>query len=68
LDEYTREYYGDLRRWFDLVRTNQLLRRVHLYNQEAAANIQTFSVLRPIPQDQINQVVTGPKYPQNTGY
>jgi len=68
LDEYTREYYGDLRRWYDLVRTGQLLRRVKLYNAEASANIQPNMILRPIPQDEINNVLTGPKYPQNTGY
>jgi len=68
LDEYTREFYGDLRRWYDLTRTGQLLRRVILYNPEAAANIKTYHILRPIPQDEINAVLTGPKYPQNTGY
>jgi len=68
LEEYTREFYGDPRRWLDLVRTHQLLRRVKMYNTEAAANIQPYHVLRPIPQSEINGVLTGPKYPQNTGY
>ena len=68
LDEYTREYYGDLRRWYDLTRTGQLLRRVKLYNPEAAANIQAFDVLRPIPIQEIQTVVSGPAYPQNPGY
>jgi hypothetical protein len=68
LDEYTREFYGDLRRWYDLTRTQQLLRRVTMYNAEAAASIKSFDVLRPIPQATIDAVLTGPKYPQNTGY
>ena len=68
LDEYTREFYGDLRRWYDLTRTGQLLRRVALYNPEANANIKPYMILRPVPQDEINAVLTGPKYPQNTGY
>jgi hypothetical protein len=68
LDEYTREFYGEPRRWYDLVRTQQLLRRVGLWNPLANAHIQPFHVLRPIPQDEINAVLSGPAYPQNTGY
>jgi hypothetical protein len=68
LDEYTREFYGEPRRWYDLVRTQQLLRRVGLWNPIANAHIQSFNVLRPIPQDEINAVVSGPAYPQNKGY
>ena len=68
LDEYTREYYGDPRRWYDLVRTQQLVRRAKLYNAKAAPNVQDYHMRRPIPQAQINAVLTGPKYPQNNGY
>jgi len=68
LDEYTRECYGEPRRWLDLVRTNQLIRRVKLYNPAAAANIQPFHQRRPIPQLEIQTVLTGPPYPQNNGY
>lgn len=68
LDEYTREFYGEPRRWYDLVRTGQLLRRVGIWNPLANAHIQSFDVLRPIPQDEINAVLSGPPYPQNTGY
>ena len=68
LEEYTRELYGDARRWYDLTRTGQLLRRVKLYNAEASTNIQPYHVLRPIPQTEINGVLTGPAYPQNPGY
>lgn len=68
LDEYTREYYGDPRRWYDLVRTQQLVRRAKLYNARAKPNIQDYHMRRPIPQDLINAVLTGPVYPQNNGY
>ena len=68
LDEYTRELYGDLRRWYDLVRTRQLVRRVKMYNPEGAPNVQEYHMRRPIPQAQINNVRTGPAYPQNNGY
>ncbi|RZA02067.1 MAG: RagB/SusD family nutrient uptake outer membrane protein [Sphingobacteriaceae bacterium] len=68
LDEYTRENYGEARRWYDLVRTQQLVRRVKLYNAAAANNVQTYHMRRPIPQSLIDQVLTGPKYPQNNGY
>jgi hypothetical protein len=68
LDEYTREFYGDPRRWYDLVRTGQLLKRVATWNPLANAHIQSFNILRPIPQDEINAVLTGPAYPQNPGY
>ncbi|RYE05140.1 MAG: RagB/SusD family nutrient uptake outer membrane protein [Rickettsiaceae bacterium] len=68
LDEYTRELYGDLRRWYDLVRTRQLVRRVKMYNAIGAPNVQEFNMRRPIPQTQIDAVLSGPKYPQNNGY
>jgi hypothetical protein len=68
LEEYTREYYGDPRRWYDLVRTGQLLRRTKQYNAVAAPNIQAFHARRPIPQSLIQAVLTGPVYPQNNGY
>ena len=68
LDEYTRELYGDPRRWYDLVRTGQLVRRVKQYNAIAGPNIQPFHVRRPIPQSLIQAVSSGPAYPQNNGY
>jgi len=68
LDEYTREYFGDPRRWYDLVRTQQLVRRVKLYNAKGGPNVQAFHMRRPIPQGQIDAVLTGPAYPQNNGY
>ncbi len=68
LDEYSREFYNEPRRWNDLVRTQSLLRRVAMYNPQANQYIKTFDVLRPVPQDEINAVLTGPPMPQNPGY
>jgi starch-binding outer membrane protein, SusD/RagB family len=68
LDERSRELCGENTRWLDLVRTGQLLNRVRAHNAEAKPNIQSKHVLRPIPQTQIDAVVTGDKYGQNTGW
>lgn len=68
LDEYSREFYGDPRRWYDLVRTQQLVRRNKMYNTAGAPNVQAYHMRWPIPQREINNVLTGPKYPQNNGY
>jgi hypothetical protein len=69
LDERTREFYAESCRWLDLVRTKSLISRVITWNPiEAGANIKPFHVLRPIPQNQIDAVTEGPKFPQNTGY
>lgn len=67
LDECAREFCGEQIGWLDLARMNKLLERVRLYNPDAAANIQTKHLLRPILQNQIDAVSTGPKYPQNPG-
>jgi hypothetical protein len=68
LEEYSRELYGDPRRWYDLVRTQQLVRRVKMYNTFGAPNIQAYHTRRPIPQSLINNVLSGTPYPQNNGY
>jgi len=68
LDEYSREFFGDPRRWYDLVRTQQLVRRVKMYNANGASNVQPFHMRRPIPQSLIDAVSSGPAYPQNNGY
>ncbi|MBL7750973.1 MAG: RagB/SusD family nutrient uptake outer membrane protein, partial [Chitinophagaceae bacterium] len=52
----------------DLVRTQSLVRRIQEWNPEAGPNIQSFHVLRPIPQSQIDRVTEGPAFPQNPGY
>ncbi|OCX54637.1 hypothetical protein BEL04_10445 [Mucilaginibacter sp. PPCGB 2223] len=68
LEEYSRELYGDPRRWYDLARTQQLVRRNQMYNPNGAANVQPYHMRWPIPQQLINAVLTGPAYPQNNGY
>jgi hypothetical protein len=68
LDEYSREFYNEPRRWNDLVRTQSLVRRVAMYNPQANQYIQPFDVLRPVPQDELNAILTGPKMSQNPGY
>jgi starch-binding outer membrane protein, SusD/RagB family len=69
LDERSREFYGESVRWLDLVRTRELVNRVKAWNPvESGTNITTNHMLRPIPQDQIDRVTIGPKYPQNPGY
>ncbi len=69
LDERMRELNGEHQRWFDLVRTKQLVSRVKAYNALAAPNIQEFHALRPIPQTQIDRTDGGTSaFPQNTGY
>ena len=67
--ERTREFYGEGIRWWDLVRTQSLLERVQKYNPvEAGAHLQSYMVLRPIPQSEIDAVTQGAPFPQNAGY
>lgn len=69
LDERTREFYGEGIRWWDLVRTKSLLERVQNWNPvQAGAHLQSYMVLRPIPQNEIDAVTVGPPFPQNPGY
>jgi starch-binding outer membrane protein, SusD/RagB family len=70
MDERERELAGEFNRWYDLVRpgADYFVNRVKKYNPHAAASVQAKHVLRPIPQTQIDGVITGPKYPQNPGY
>ncbi len=69
LDERTREFYNEGLRWQDLVRTNSLGARVAAWNAvEAGGHFKSYMALRPIPQDEIDAVITGPKFPQNPGY
>ena len=69
LDEYSRELFGEWRRWYDLARTKTLAARVAAYNVDAQTGFKTpRDLLKPIPQSQIDLVTEGPAYPQNLGY
>lgn len=69
LEERSRELFAEDCRWWDLSRTKKLVERVNAYNTEQVApGVQPFNMLRPIPQQQIDRVTEGPKYPQNPGY
>jgi hypothetical protein len=56
LDERARELCGEQQRWFDLKRTGKLLERVSLYNGTAKNYIQSYHMLRPIPQPQMDAI------------
>jgi starch-binding outer membrane protein, SusD/RagB family len=70
MEERERELAGEFSRWYDMVRPgpDYFVARVKKYNPHAAANVALKHALRPIPQSQIDGVITGPKYPQNPGY
>jgi len=68
LDERTRELCGESVRWPDLAMRGKLVDRVKMYNA-AAAQIQPFHVLRPIPQTQLDAISDPNKAQyQNPGY
>lgn len=66
LEERAKELAQEGKRWFDLVRTDKLVERVKLHNQEGAPNIQEYHKLRPIPLTQIDRTSTD--FEQNPGY
>jgi starch-binding outer membrane protein, SusD/RagB family len=69
MEERERELIGEQHRWFDLKRWGVLVDRVRKHNDQAAANIKDFHVLRPIPQVQIDRVEGGASaFPQNQGW
>jgi hypothetical protein len=70
MDERERELAGEFNRWYDVVRpgAQYFVARVQKYNPRAAPNVALKHWLRPIPQSQIDGVISGPKYPQNPGY
>ena len=69
MEERERELIGEQHRWFDLKRWGNLVERVKLHNNQAAAFIKDHHILRPIPQVQIDRVQDGAKsFPQNAGY
>lgn len=77
LSERSRELCCEQLRWFDLVRTDQLVTRLHAGlnvfhpgdEDNAKKNIQRYHHLRPIPQSQIDAMTNPDKADyQNPGY
>jgi starch-binding outer membrane protein, SusD/RagB family len=68
LDERAREFAGEQLRWFDLKRTGKLVERVTAHNPVAAAFVQEYHNVRPIPQKQIDAVTNKTEFSQNPGY
>jgi len=62
LDERSRELCGQMVRWWDLIRTHQLLPRVKAHNSDGRFNIIPKDTLRPIPTSQIQATTSGPAY------
>ncbi|TWF39808.1 putative outer membrane starch-binding protein [Chitinophaga polysaccharea] len=68
LDERARELAGEQLRWFDLKRTGKLATRIALHNPDANQYFQSYHMLRPIPQDQIDAVSNKGEFKQNDKY
>jgi hypothetical protein len=69
LDERTRELCGEGIRWPDLAMRGKLISRVQAFNPDAGPNIQSFHVLRPIPQSELDALsVPNSSIYQNPGY
>jgi hypothetical protein len=82
LDELSREYFGEARRWYDLVRTQTWAQKAASYTisgtdmgartpEAFTRTIQPFHYLRPIPQPQIDRLIMDideKKAYQNPGY
>jgi SusD family. len=68
LDERARELGGEQLRWFDLKRTGKLVEYVKLWNPDAKKNIQSYHVLRPVPQSLLDVIQNKDEFKQNEGY
>jgi hypothetical protein len=68
LDERAREFAGEQLRWFDLKRTGKMEARIKSMNPDAAKYFQSYHLLRPIPQTQIDAVTNKDVFTQNPGY
>jgi hypothetical protein len=68
LDERAREFVGEQLRWFDLKRTGKLIERLAKYNLDAALNVKTYHLMRPIPRVEIDVLQNKTEFVQNPGY
>jgi hypothetical protein len=68
LDERARELVGEQTYWFDLKRTGKLLDRVKAHQPEAAPNIQTKHLWKPIPQTFLDAIENSDEFGQNPGW
>jgi hypothetical protein len=68
LDERAREFVGEQLRWFDLKRTGKLIERLAKYNLDAAPNVKTYHLMRPIPRVEIDVLQNKTEFVQNPGY
>ncbi|MBN1415286.1 MAG: RagB/SusD family nutrient uptake outer membrane protein [Bacteroidales bacterium] len=77
LDERAREFGGEHMRWFDLKRTRTLVRRIKEHNKDIIIpdrllrkdnGIFENVLLRPIPQNEIDALLSDENFPQNPGY
>lgn len=68
LDERGRELIGEMQRWYDLKRSGKFIERLMKYNLDAAKNVKSTHIVRPIPQTQIDRVTNPGDFLQNTGY
>lgn len=67
MQERARELAGEQMRWMDLKRWGNLVERVQKYNPQAAVNVKSTHLVRPIPQTQIDRSEKG-AFAQNSGY
>ncbi len=68
LDERGRELCSEMTRWYDLKRTGKLVERVQKYNPDAADNIKSYHMYRPIPTATLDATTNKDEFGQNEGY
>ncbi|HJV78251.1 MAG TPA: RagB/SusD family nutrient uptake outer membrane protein, partial [Paludibacter sp.] len=69
LDERARELGGEQLRWFDLKRIpGKFLTRIQDANPDAAKNVKSWHMVRPIPRTQLDAVFNKEEFKQNPEY
>jgi hypothetical protein len=68
LDEYGRELFGELFRWFILKRSGVLVQRIKNTNPDCADLVKDYHIVRPVPQRALDQVSNKDTFVQNDGY